>query len=75
MPRYSSVQRARTIAPIVGMQPAGTAHTNSTQSGVPNRTHTSIAAMDVALIPDATGRTRDCPYRSTARDATGVMNA
>ncbi len=61
VPRYSSVQRARTIAPIVGMQPAGTAHTNSTQSGVPNRTHNSIAAMDVTLIPRRDGKDTGLP--------------
>src|SRR5574340_360450 len=74
-PRYSSVHRARTIAPMVGMTPAGTAQTKKVQAGAPSRTHSSIAAVAAALVPDASGSTRRCPYRSTARETIGVITA
>ena len=54
-----------------GHAAGGDGHTRTAPSRASRTGRTaSIAAMDVALIPDATGRTRDCPYRSTARDTT-----
>ncbi len=75
VPRSSSVHRARTMAPIVGISPAGIAHANSSASGASHRTPASIAAVAAALIPAATGRTRNCPCRSAARETSGVSAA
>jgi hypothetical protein len=40
-PRYSSVQRARTMADMLGMQPASAANTNNAQFGACKRVHSN----------------------------------
>ncbi len=74
-PRWIADQRARTMAPMLGVSPAPGTHTKNAQSGAPARTHTSSADTE-ATVTAVTGRsTRRCPYRSTSRDTCGPHTA
>ena len=60
-PRYSSVQRARTIADMLGMQPDSAANTNSVQSGAPKWLHSSRASRPLTPMAVTPGRIRLWP--------------
>ena len=74
-PRWIAVQRARTIADTLGMQPASIAAMNSVQSGAASSVHASSNSRPAALTAVAQGSTRPCPCRSTQRDTCGDSNA
>lgn len=60
-PRYNSVQRARTIADMFGMQPASAANRNSVQLGACKRVHSSNINNAPPPISAAMGNTRPWP--------------
>gem|GEM_PF-5676608 len=74
-PRWIAVQRARTIADTLGMQPASIAAPNSIASGAAITVQASSNSRPVALAAAAHGSTRAWPYRSTQRDTCGDSNA
>src|SRR4051794_39407777 len=68
-------QRARTIAPRLGVAPMPTAHTKYNQCGAPPLTAASRVATE-STVTAAVGRsTRDWPYLSTSLETCGPTAA